>query len=321
MPTNNQRGVSLLRMTLLAAFTLSCESSPSSSPPPTLSTYFRQEKQHVSCSTVGSFCRKKFLNLVTSKDLRGGSGGGYGSGNDASYDYGRRGYDDYPQDANRHQQQQQQQQQYSYNDGDGDNEQDRRYYDDGRYEDDDGRGNYEEDHRRKSKSSRSSSPSGSFAGSLPSFQNQKRLGVMFVGAGGMFLMAGIASFFNKFLLRIAHILLCAGAPMIVGPGRVAGYMLQPKKARATITFGLGLFLVLVGHPFFGMILEVFGFLNLFGNLFPIVKVMLRTLPGVGNLFGGNGDSKKRKKRSYDDDGYSDGGRRGRYEDDNPERYY
>jgi len=304
MPNTSRVATTVLWIALLGTLILSCEAS---SVPSTLS-YYRQ-KHHACNRSTKSCCL----------DLRGGSGrgGGYG-GNDAPYDYGRR-YDDYPQ----------QQQQYSYNDDDDDDHQNRRYYDDnnyGRYEEEDG-GYYEEDYRRRSSSSRrpssgSGSGSGSFASNLPNLKNHRRLGVMLVGAGGMFMMAGIASFFNKFLLRIAHILLCTGAPMIVGPGRVAGYVLQPKKARATITFGLGLFLVLVGHPFFGMILEVFGFLNLFGNLFPIVKVMLRSVPGVGNLFGGNGDSNRSKqRRSYDDDYHNDGGRRERYADENPERYY
>ena len=109
---------------------------------------------------------------------------------------------------------------------------------------------------------------------------------------------------------------------MLGPGRTMGYFLQPKKARATGCLGCGVFLVLVGHPVIGILLEIFGLLNLFGNMFPLVKMMAKNLPVVGSLFGGNSggggggggsSSGKRKESRYDDDRY--------YEDDGYEREY
>ena len=209
------------------------------------------------------------------------------------------------------------------------NQQDDRYYkenDNNRasssnkyYRDDDSRrrGNYyqeEDDYRPASRKSGSRSNDYGASFSIKNYANRK-VGLSLVALGGLCMMAGIASFFNKFLLRLAHLFLLAGTPLVVGVGRITGYFMNPKKARATITFGAGFFLVMVGHPFFGMILEVFGFLNLFGNLFPLLKVMLRTVPGIGNLFPSESASGRSRRSSgyYDDNGG--------YQDEDVERYY
>jgi hypothetical protein len=55
-------------------------------------------------------------------------------------------------------------------------------------------------------------------------------------------------------------------------------------------------LVFVGHPLIGIILELFGILNLFGNMFPLVLIMAKNLPVVGGLFGGSGSSSGGTKR-------------------------
>ena len=117
--------------------------------------------------------------------------------------------------------------------------------------------------------------------------------------------------------------------MTIGPGRTIGYFLQPKKARATGCLAVGIFLVFIGHPVIGILLEAFGILNLFGNLFPIAMVFLKQLPIIGPML----DDKKNKRGGgrrqqssrgyddyeqqdpyYDDQGYYDDGR-------DQDRYY
>lgn len=63
----------------------------------------------------------------------------------------------------------------------------------------------------------------------------------------------------------------------------------------------------------GILLEVFGLLNLFGNMFPLVRMMAKNMPVVGGLFKGNnggsggiiggGNGKRRESRYEDDDRY------------------
>lgn len=54
-----------------------------------------------------------------------------------------------------------------------------------------------------------------------------------------------------------------------------------KRWRGLLTFGLGIMLVMWGYPVFGMAIEFFGFLNLFGSFFPLALAFLRSLPGIG----------------------------------------
>ncbi len=98
--------------------------------------------------------------------------------------------------------------------------------------------------------------------------------------------------------------------MTLGPGRTMGYFLQPKKARATGCLIAGITLVFIGWPIFGIILEVFGLLNLFGNMFPMAMMIIKQMPVIGPLLKGNAG---KKNDSNNDRGY--GGGRDRYDDD------
>ena len=62
-----------------------------------------------------------------------------------------------------------------------------------------------------------------------------------------------------------------------------------KKARdmgfrGVACFVMGIIMVLfLRWPIFGIILEGFGFINLFGNFFPIALAAMRTMPVVGDF--------------------------------------
>jgi hypothetical protein len=55
------------------------------------------------------------------------------------------------------------------------------------------------------------------------------------------------------------------------------------RIRGTVCFFLGIFLVILRWGLIGMSLEVFGFLNLFGNFLPIVLTVGRQIPVLGKL--------------------------------------
>lgn len=141
----------------------------------------------------------------------------------------------------------------------------------------------------------------------------KKIGFGMLAAGMIFTMLGISLFFNKTLMRLGNIFFIGGVPMTIGPGRTTGYFLQPKKARATGCLALGIFLVFVGWPILGIALEIFGLLNLFGNMFPVFMVILKQMPFVGNLLNGDSGNKSKKnsrkasnsrdRYSYDDEDY------------------
>ena len=141
----------------------------------------------------------------------------------------------------------------------------------------------------------------------------RKIGIMLLSFGAFFTVSGVFLFFHKTLLRLGNLLFIAGVPMFIGPGRTAGYFLQPRKARATVFLAFGIILVFIGWPILGMALEIFGLLNLFGNMIPMAMVILRQMPIVGGLF--KAGSGRRKGSRRDDD---------RYYDDNygrDDRYY
>ncbi|KAL7439093.1 hypothetical protein ACHAXH_005362 [Discostella pseudostelligera] len=180
------------------------------------------------------------------------------------------------------------------------------YYDDeGRYQ----RGGYDDYDGKGSSSRRGGSKT-----KLPAVftSSNRKLGIIFLSSGAAFTVLGITLFFNKALMRLGNLLFVAGIPLLIGPGRTVGYFLQPQKARATGCLGCGIFLVLVGHPVIGILLEIFGLMNLFGNMFPLVRMMAQNLPVVGGLFGGGSSSNngggrggKRRESRYDDEYYED----------------
>lgn len=135
----------------------------------------------------------------------------------------------------------------------------------------------------------------------------KRLGFTLLGASLVLTAMGVSLFFERNLLRLGNLCLIIGMPLYFGPGRVMRLLFAKEKLRASICFCLGVFLVLRGNSFFGTLLEIFGFFNLFANFFPVVLALLRNLPIVGDLLkkpesgGGRGRG----------DDYYGGGRGGR----------
>jgi len=97
-------------------------------------------------------------------------------------------------------------------------------------------------------------------------------------------------------------------------GRTAGYFFQPKKARATACLTLGIILVFIGWPILGIILEAFGFLNLFGNMFPFAFAILKQMPIIGPLLKGN------FRKNNDDFSSRDHSRNSNQFDDYDDRY-
>jgi len=156
-----------------------------------------------------------------------------------------------------------------------------------------------EDYSPAPKTSRSSSSS-DIARILK--HGDRKIGLLLLGAGLTITMLGFTLFFNKTLLRLGNVLLLAGVPVTLGPTRTLGYLAQREKWRASACLGFGMFLVLVaGHPFLGILAEVFGLLNIFGNLFPVLMVFLKQVPILGTVLkagsNNNGSSGLKKKNS------------------------
>ena len=62
-----------------------------------------------------------------------------------------------------------------------------------------------------------------------------------------------------------QILFISGLTFIIGPQKTFYFFARKQKIRGTVCFFGGVLLVFFKRPFIGMIVETFGFLNLFGH--------------------------------------------------------
>jgi len=113
----------------------------------------------------------------------------------------------------------------------------------------------------------------------------RKTGLVACAAGAALTMLGVSLFFEKNLIRLGNLLLVFGAFFVAGPKRAVAYLADTTKLRGTLVFGLGFFLILSGHPLLGTLVEVFGFFNLFGNLFPLLGAAIARLPIMNSLAG------------------------------------
>mmetsp|Transcript_83048 Transcript_83048/g.201450 ORF Transcript_83048/g.201450 Transcript_83048/m.201450 type:complete len:137 (-) Transcript_83048:147-557(-) len=111
----------------------------------------------------------------------------------------------------------------------------------------------------------------------------RKIGIGLTGAGLLFMVLGMMMFFDKGLLAMGNILFLAGVMMIIGMNKTFRFFFQKRKLKGTACFLGGIGLVLLGWPVIGMGVEGFGFLNLFGDFFPIALGFLRNMPVVGSL--------------------------------------
>ena len=134
----------------------------------------------------------------------------------------------------------------------------------------------------------------------------RRIGVPLLGLGLVFTVLGVSLFFNKALMRLGNLMFIAGVPTTIGPSRTAGYFFKPQKTRATACLFAGIFLVFVGWPIFGIALEIFGILNLFGNMFPMFWAIFKNMPFISSIAKSAGSNPKKRESPYgeNDRGYS-----------------
>lgn len=126
-------------------------------------------------------------------------------------------------------------------------------------------------------------------------RGDRKIGLALLGSGAAISLLGVTLFFNKALMRLGNLLIIAGIPITIGPSTTLGYFMKPEKIRATSCLLFGIFLVFVGHPMLGIAFEIFGLLNLFGNMFPMILFLAKQMPIFGTLFQDSGTNKSQPK--------------------------
>lgn len=118
---------------------------------------------------------------------------------------------------------------------------------------------------------------------LYNWNDGTKIGVALCGLGGLFTFFGVIMFLDSALLTMGNLLFVAGVAMVMGPQRCKAHFLERSRLKATTCFVIGVLLVMRGHCFFGFGFEFFGWLNLFGNFFPMVARVLESIPVIGPL--------------------------------------
>lgn len=118
-----------------------------------------------------------------------------------------------------------------------------------------------------------------------SFQvgDAKKIGIGLTSFGLAFTALGVVLLFDKGLLAMGNVLFLSGVCLLIGPTRSVRFFFQKKKMRGSLFFFAGMALVLFGIPIVGIFVEAWGFINLFGDFFPVAISFMRRVPVVGNL--------------------------------------
>ncbi|ERN01015.1 vesicle transport protein GOT1 [Amborella trichopoda] len=114
--------------------------------------------------------------------------------------------------------------------------------------------------------------------------DMKKIGIGLTGFGVMFSFLGVMFMFDKGLLAMGNILFVSGVMLTIGPKSTIQFFMKRQNYKGSIAFVLGFFLVLIGRPIIGMIIEAYGFIVLFRGFWPTIAVFLQRIPVLGWIF-------------------------------------
>uniref|UniRef100_A0A7S2EYM6 Vesicle transport protein n=1 Tax=Trieres chinensis TaxID=1514140 RepID=A0A7S2EYM6_TRICV len=107
-------------------------------------------------------------------------------------------------------------------------------------------------------------------------------GLLFLGC--VFLFLGVLFLFDSALLALGDLLFLTGLTLTIGVSRTIRFFSRRDRIRGIVAFFGGIFLVMCRWPIFGMILQLYGFVYLFGQFFPIAAASMRDTPVIGSVF-------------------------------------
>ncbi|KAH9983603.1 putative GOT1-membrane protein required for ER to Golgi transport [Russula compacta] len=113
--------------------------------------------------------------------------------------------------------------------------------------------------------------------------DMQKIGVGLTSFGALFMILGVMLLFDGALLALGNILFLGGLFLIIGPQKTFYFFARRNKLRGTACFLGGILLVFLKWPAIGVLVEMFGFLNLFGDFFPVILTFLRQLPFIGQF--------------------------------------
>mmetsp|Transcript_18109 Transcript_18109/g.30267 ORF Transcript_18109/g.30267 Transcript_18109/m.30267 type:complete len:141 (-) Transcript_18109:202-624(-) len=113
--------------------------------------------------------------------------------------------------------------------------------------------------------------------------DSQKIGFGLICLGLCFISFGVLLMFDSALIAIGNIMFLMGLYFSIGFSRTFALFARRDRIRGTICFFLGIALVLMRWGLIGMLLEGFGFINLFGNFLPTVLSFARQIPYLSTV--------------------------------------
>lgn len=122
--------------------------------------------------------------------------------------------------------------------------------------------------------------------------DQRKIGLLLIGLGLLFLVLGVVFMFDSGLLAIGNVLFLLGWPFVVGLSLTFQFFnpfnfSEPdwaQRVRGKLLFWAGVGLVLSRWAVLGIVLEVVGMVMLFGRVVSVLMDAGRATPGLGPFF-------------------------------------
>ncbi|XP_010509107.1 PREDICTED: vesicle transport protein GOT1-like [Camelina sativa] len=101
-----------------------------------------------------------------------------------------------------------------------------------------------------------------------SLKKDQKIGIGLTGFGLFFSFLGIIFVFQPELLAVGNIVLSSGVTLTVGLKSTLEFFMLHQNFMGSISFGFGVFFILLGSLIFGMLLEAFGSFVLISSFWP-----------------------------------------------------
>merc|ERR1719162_745205 len=117
------------------------------------------------------------------------------------------------------------------------------------------------------------------------FDDNKKIGIGCCGFGVLCLTMGIMFLFDRTLLALGNVAFLLGLALLMGK-KVIKFFFRREKWKGSTSFFLGIAVIIIGWPFFGFLIEIYGVWKLFAAFLPnLLNSLQFMVPGASMVMG------------------------------------